>query len=125
MVLRKGKTVKLCAEYNPGPCGECGQDGQEIVEGVFLCEKCYIGPVGRKIADDTFNAAARETLVDMGLDAADVAKMSNKEVNEHGIKQMAALLLVDMGVDAAKVAKMNDEEIGKLGSMLSMGASRN
>lgn len=83
--------VELCLEFNPGPCGECGADGQEVVKGTFLCEQCCAGPAGRRIAQNLFDTAARVVLVEMGVDATEVAGMDNDEVGERGAKQLELL----------------------------------
>jgi len=85
----KHEPAELCLEFNPGPCGECGaDDGQEVVKGTFLCEQCCVGPAGHRIAQNLFDTAARVILVEMGVDAAEVAEMDNDEVGERGVRQL-------------------------------------
>lgn len=90
--MSKHEPVELCLEFTPGPCGECSSaDGQEVVKGTFLCEQCCAGPAGLRIAQNLFDFAARVVLVEMGVDAAEVAEMDNDEVGERGAKQLAML----------------------------------
>jgi len=89
--MSKHVPMELCLEFNPGPCGECGADGQEVVKGIFLCEQCCAGSAGHKISQNLFDTVARTILVEMGVDADEVAEMDNDEVGDRGAKQLAML----------------------------------
>ncbi len=91
--MSKHEPMELCLESNPGPCGECGADGQEVVKGTFLCDRCCAGPAGRRIATALFDAAARMALVAMGVDVAVVAGMDIGDVGERGAERLGMLAM--------------------------------